>query len=175
MNQKQRILVVGSPGAGKSTFSKELAKITGLPLYHLDKLYWKENWEKPSHDEWEKILDEVIELDSWIIDGNYASTMEKRIARATIVYFLDYSRYLCVKSVLKRIKIYNNTQRDDITNGCIEKYDREFLQWVWDFPIKYRPVLLEILSNYPNIKVIYFKNRDEASNYLVSIRREYED
>ncbi len=170
MANGQRILVIGSPGAGKSTFAKELAQIINIPLYHLDKVYWLPNFEKPNEVEWQKKLDEIIKLDNWIMDGNYHATLDKRLSCATMVYFLDYSKYLCVKSVLKRMKEYEHTKRDDITTGCIETYDREFLQWVWDFPQKYRPILMSKLAKYPHIKVITFTTRQDAKKYLEDLK-----
>ena len=169
MDEYQRILVIGSPGAGKSTFAKELSKIIGIPVYHLDKVYWLPNFEKPNEDDFINKVDEIITKDEWIIDGNYGSTLEKRLSRATLVFFLDYSKYLCVKSVLKRIKQYENIQRDDITEGCIETYDPEFLEWVWSFPELYRPRIIDLLSKY-DVKVISFKTREEASHYLDELK-----
>ena len=71
MDDYQRILVIGSPGAGKSTFAKELSKIIGIPVYHLDKVYWLPNFEKPNEDDFINKVDEIITKDEWIIDGNY--------------------------------------------------------------------------------------------------------
>lgn len=173
MSNYQRIVVIGSPGAGKSTFSKQLSKIIDIPLYHLDRVYWLPNFTDPNPDDWEKKHNEIIKKDKWIIDGNYYSTMKQRLERATIVYFLDYSRYLCVKSALRRMKEYENGKRDDITTGCVETYDREFLQWIWDFPVKYRPEIIKELAEHPNIEIISFKTRDEANRYLEKLKKEF--
>src|SRR5687768_16103132 len=68
----KRVLVIGSPGAGKSVFSRRLGEITGLPVIHLDQHYWRPGWIEPSKDVWSRQVTELLQRDSWIIDGNYS-------------------------------------------------------------------------------------------------------
>ena len=95
----RRVLVIGSCGAGKSTFSRRLHKLTGLPLLHLDRHYWKPGWVESEVDEWKAKVEELIAGDEWIIDGNYGGTMEMRMRRADTVIWLDLPRYLCTYRV----------------------------------------------------------------------------
>ena len=106
MQNVNKILIVGSAGSGKATFAKELSSIINLPVIHLDKEYWKPNWEKPDHDEWVNKLDILLNKDKWIIDGNYRSTLKHRLEKADMIIFLDYSRKVCINGVLIRIYKY---------------------------------------------------------------------
>lgn len=61
-----RIAVIGSGGAGKSTFSRRLGEISGLPVIHLDQLYWRSGWVQTPKEQWEAAQREMIEQDKWI-------------------------------------------------------------------------------------------------------------
>ena len=162
----KRILVIGSAGSGKSTFSKKLSELTGIPVIHLDKEYWCPNWTRPKKEEWIKKVETLTLSDYWIMDGNYGSTLDLRLKRADLVIFLDYNRFVCVNGVIKRCLNKDEHKREDLALGCTEKFDIKFIKWVWNFPKKYRPQILDALSQYPNIKVITFKNRNESQLYL---------
>lgn len=172
MFQYKKILIVGSPGSGKSTFSKKLGTVTNLPVIHLDKEYWLPNWTVPEKQDWLKKLEKIIDEDAWILDGTYLDTLDMRLRKADLVIFLDYKRLLCVNSTIKRELKKKNKRRDDMGIGCIEKLDFKFINWVWKFPKVSRPKLLKILSEYPKIKVITFKTRKESKKYLEEIKNE---
>lgn len=171
MESINKILVIGSAGSGKTTFSKLLGEKLNLPIIHLDKEYWKAGWVEPSHEEWAEKLENLLLNDKWIMDGNYASTLELRVEKADMIIFLDYNRFVCVNGVLKRVFKNRKKQRDDLPDGCLDKLDFKFLKWVWDFPKKYRPRIIEIL-NTSNKKIITLKTRKEAMAYLEKINNE---
>ena len=95
---KKKILVIGSPGSGKSYFSKELSRITNIPVYHLDLIYWNENWVPTPKEIFDQKQKEIMQGDSWIMDGNYKRTFEMRLEHAEVVYFLDLPSRVCVKA-----------------------------------------------------------------------------
>ena len=161
METINKILVIGSAGSGKTTFSRLLSKKLNLPLIHLDKEYWKAGWVKPEHNEWVEKVSAILVNDKWIIDGNYGSTLEMRVEKADMIIFLDFKRLVCVSGVLKRVFKNRKKQRDDLPEGCIDKLDFKFLKWVWDFPKKYKPNIVNILNNCGK-KVITLKTRKEA-------------
>jgi adenylate kinase family enzyme len=129
----QRVLVIGSPGAGKSTLARELAQRSGLPLFHLDRMHWLPGWIERDRDEGRAELAGVLAQDRWIIDGNYGSLLPMRLARADTVVWLDYPTWLCVRRVLKRWWHYRGTNRPDMTEGCPERLNLEFLVYVLNF------------------------------------------
>jgi len=162
---ENKILVIGSPGSGKSYFSRKLSKIINIPVYHMDLLYWHENWVSTPHDEFDKIIAKILDGDSWILDGNYNRTLEKRIQKAQLVYFLDLDVDVCLQAEKKR----RNKKREDFPSFLVEGEDPEFEQYIKDFPLVNKPIILEIIKKYPSIKLIIFKTRDEINNYLKSL------
>lgn len=141
----QRILVIGSPGAGKTTFSKRLAQETGLPLYHMDHLFWMPGWVERDRAEYENALDSVLQKDCWIIDGNHLRTMPTRLKRADKVYYLNVSRWRCTYRIIKRWLFREGFQAE----GCPQKVDWEFLKFVfWVFPNRDKQRVEALLNDY---------------------------
>jgi adenylate kinase family enzyme len=129
----QRVLVIGSPGAGKSTLSHALAQATGQPLIHMDKLHWLSGWVERDRAEALAEVEQVLAQERWIIDGNYGSTLPLRIKRADTVVWLDYPTWLCLARVFKRWWQYRGRARPDMTEGCPENLNAEFLLYVLNF------------------------------------------
>ena len=144
----ERVLVVGSPGAGKSTFARRLAERTGLPLVHLDQHYWQPGWTEPGKEEWRGKVRQLAEQPRWIMDGDYGSTLDMRLSRADTVFFLDFPRWLCLSRVLKRIATSYGRVRPDLAAGCPEQFDFSFLKFVCNYPRDRRPALIERLAYY---------------------------
>lgn len=166
----QRILVIGSPGAGKSTLSHELAARTGLPLFHLDKLFWLSGWVERDRDEGRAELAEVLAGERWIIDGNYGSTLPMRIARADTVVWLDYPTWRCLGRVFKRWWQYRGKARPDMTEGCPENLNLEFLLYVLNFRNAWQHRNAAALSSFDGA-VHRFATPDAAADWLATLSR----
>jgi adenylate kinase family enzyme len=130
----QRIAVIGSPGAGKSTLATQLAALTGLPLLHLDQLHWNPGWIESDPAEFRQRLAAVVAAPRWIIDGNYGATLALRLTRADAVVYLDYPVWLCLARLLRRVARSHGKVRSDMAPGCPERFDLGFLAFVARFP-----------------------------------------
>lgn len=171
-----RVLVIGSAGAGKSTFSRRFAEITGLPLIHLDRLFWKPGWVETDKAEWRELVERALEGERWIIDGNYGGTMEMRLAACDTVIFLDLSRFLCTYRVLKRVFTYRKGSRPDMAEGCDERLDLQFARFVWNYPNRSRPNVLERLECVRNSNtIITLRSRRDVAAFLSGLLAESHD
>lgn len=164
----KKVLVIGSCGAGKSTFARRLHEATDIKLIHLDKIYWKPNWTETAKDEWEEKVWEILRGDSWIIDGNYGGTMEMRMRVCDTLIWLDFSRIVCTWRVLKRIAFYKKNGRPDMAEDCDERFDWEFIKYVWNFPRDKNPNIEARLAKYQNIEIIRLKSKKEIEEFLAN-------
>lgn len=170
----RRVAIIGPCGAGKSTLAIELARVTGLPPYHIDRLNWKPGWVDSSREELSVRLEAIVAEDRWIIDGNYSGTMHLRLPRADTVIFLDYSRWIYRWRVLKRWYTHRGRTRPDMTEGCDERLDLEFLRYVWRFDRDARPRLLAKLNELIEAQnLIHLRHPREATSFLREVERQY--
>lgn len=165
----ERIMIIGCGGAGKSTLARQLGEKTGLPVVHLDKLFWKPGWESLSQEEFDQVHQEAISRERWIIDGNFDRTIPQRLSRCDTVLYLDFSRWACVMGVAKRVLTTYGTVREDMGEGCPERFDLEFLKWVWDFNKNKRQKNYRLLEEAEGVEVIILKNRREVKRFLASL------
>ena len=163
----KKIIVIGSPGAGKSVFSQKLKNLTKLPLYHLDMLYHKKDGTHISKEELEEKLKTIFKEEKWIIDGNYQRTLELRLKECDTVFLLDYSTEICIKGAESRV----GTKRDDLP-WVEEKLDDEFKKVIIDFSKIKLPEIYRLLDKYKDNKdIIIFKTREESDNYIKNLIR----
>ena len=162
----KKIIVIGCPGAGKSRFSRELHERTGIPLYHLDMMYWNADKTTVEREVFLKRLSEVLEKDEWIIDGNYASTLDMRMAVCDTVFFLDYPTEVCLEGIRTR----RGTPRPDMPWIETEE-DAEFIEFIKRYNTESRPSVLELLKQYADKTIVVFRDRAEAEEYLQDLRK----
>ena len=161
----KRVLVIGSPGAGKSTFARNLRDRTGLPLYHLDNIWHKPDRTTISREEFDERLNAILAKDSWIIDGNYSRTLELRLKHCDTVFLLDYPLEVCLAGVSDRI----GKKRDDIP-WTEHEFDEEFRQFIVEFPEVRLPGIYRLLHQYGQGREIHiFRSREEAEEYLANM------
>ena len=160
----KKVIIIGCPGGGKSTFAKKLGKTTGLPLYHLDMLYWNEDKTTVSGEVFLKRLENTMNNPCWIIDGNYKSSLEMRFKECDTVFFLDYSTDVCLKGVEER----KGKNRSDIPWVETED-DYEFIDFIKKFNFECKPEIINLFKKYPDKNIITFTSREESEKYLLNI------
>lgn len=166
----KKILIIGSGGAGKSTLARRLHEATGIELIHLDQIYWLPNWTEPSKNDWIKTNEKLLEKDALIMDGTFGSTLEMRLNECDTVLFLDIPRTVCIYRAVKRLLKYRGENRPDMGAGCVEKFDFEFLKWIWNFPKKDKLRIEKYLEKHTgNVKIIRLKSSREIKNFLSEI------
>lgn len=164
-----RILIIGSSGAGKSTFAKQLAMRTKLPLIHLDQLYWQPGWQKTERDVFREKLLNKLQKECWIIDGNFDSTLELRAQYADLVIFLNYPTWISFSRAIKRTIIHRGKTRPDMANGCPEKIDWEFAKWIWRYNVDVKPNIIKFLATLP-IETMIINHPNQLKKILQNIK-----
>lgn len=168
----RRIAVIGSGGAGKSTFSRELGGILGIAVTHLDRLYWRPGWQAMPDEAWRDTQRRLVAGEAWILDGNYGGTLDLRLAAADTVIFLDIPRRVCLWGVVQRRLRFRGRSRPDGPWGCPERVTREFLAWIWRYPVDRRPDVLAKLGAYAGGReIVVLRSRREARRFLSDLER----
>lgn len=157
----KKVIVIGCPGSGKSTISRELHNKTGIPLYYLDMMCWNADKTTVEKSVFLERLSVVLEKDEWIIDGNYGSTMELRMAACDTVIFLDYSLDVCLDGIRER----RGKPRSDMPWIETEE-DAEFIEFIKSYNEQQKPKVLELLEKYSDKNIIIFKSREQADAFL---------
>lgn len=163
----KKIIVIGCPGSGKSTFSKALHSITDIPLCHLDMIFWNSDKTTVDRAVFLERLSKIIQNDEWIIDGNYESTMELRMQACDTVFFLDYPLDVCLRGIEER----KGTARSDMPWIEPEEYDAEFIAFIKNFNTQSRPKVMELLDRHSDKNIFIFKTRDQADEYLKKMQQ----
>ena len=164
MNLGQKIIVLGCSGSGKSTFSKRIHDAAGLPLIHLDNVWWKSDRSHISREEFDQKLGEILQEDKWILDGDYSRTYEVRFQSCDTVFFLDYDFEECMNGIKERV----GKKRRDIP-WTEQELDPELVKQVENYERENRPVVLALIEKYSDKRVMIFKSRSEADEWLDSI------
>lgn len=154
------MLVIGCPGAGKSTFARKLAALTALPLHYLDMIWHRPDRTTLSREEFDERLDEILLSDQWIIDGNYLRTLPQRLGECDTVFFFDLPTDVCLEGAISRL----GKPREDMPWND-DMLDEEFRQWIINFNTEQRPVIELLLSDCIR-SVTVFKSRSDADRFI---------
>lgn len=165
----EKIIVIGCPGSGKSTLALQLKEKLGLPVVHLDQLWHSPGWKHITREAFDAQLDMALNMDRWIIDGDYNRTMAQRLAKCDTVIYLDFSRWQCLLGVLRRMLSHRGKVRPDMAEGCEERIDVDFLKYVWNYNRNNRVRNNTYLAQAKHAKRIVLNNRKEVREFLETL------
>lgn len=168
---KMKIAILGYSGSGKSTLARELASYYHNPVLHLDTVQFTPGWVERDKDEARFLTKEFMKNESWVIDGNYRSFyQQERLEQADKIIFLNFPRRICFFRAYKRYLNNKDKTREDMAEGCEEKFDLEFAWW-----ILHKGRTKEVVNRYKQIeeefkdKVVVLKNPKEVSKFLENL------
>lgn len=157
-----KIIIIGSPGSGKSTFARKLRDKTGIPAYYLDMLFHKPDKTTVCREKFDAKLYEIIKLPEWIIDGNYQRTLALRFEACTDVFFFDIPVEQCLEGAASRV----GQTREDMPWAELE-FDEDFRQYILDFPKDQLPGIYDLADRYQDSRnITIFRSRAEADAWL---------
>lgn len=161
-----KIVIFGCGGSGKSTLARQLGAILHIPVIHLDQLYWRPGWQHVTDQEFDEILHEKLAAENWIMDGNFSRTLPLRLEHSDIAIYLDFSRLTCIRGVIGRVIRYYGRTRPDMGADCPDKFDLEFLSWVWSFNRKNRSRYYQMLNELQGREVHILRKRREIKRLI---------
>lgn len=165
----ERILIIGCSGSGKSRLARALKEKLGLPVVHLDQLWWKDGWEHVTREEFDSRLAMALNMEQWIIDGNFSRTIETRLPKCDTIIYLDFNRWECLLGMCQRVFGNYGKVRPDMSPGCPERFDPEFVKFIWNFNKNNRVRNFTWIASAKHAKAIVLKNRKEVAAFLASL------
>lgn len=172
LNKKlpKRIMIMGRPGSGKSTFSIKLQSMLNVPLYHLDKHFFEANWVQRDYQAFLNQQQLFVKEPCWIIDGNSSKSLELRYSRADICLYFNFPRYLCYYRTIKRL-FHKHPAIDDRAPGCRETIRWSLLQYMWGFENRVEPMLHALRASYPDVKLIELRSDCDVIHFTENLQQ----
>ena len=162
----ERIIIIGCSGSGKSTLARALGEKLDLTVVHLDRLWWTAGWKSVTREEFDSRLAMALNMDQWIIDGNFSRTLEQRLEKCDTIVYLDFNRWQCLWGLLRRFLENRGKTRRDMPRGCPERMDWEHIRYVWNYNKNNRVRNYTYLAQAKHAKHIVLKNRKEVKAFL---------
>jgi adenylate kinase family enzyme len=164
----EKIVIIGSSGAGKSTFARHLGRKLHIKVVHLDRIFWQPGWKEKPRDTRIDMLQYLVRQKQWIIEGTYLRSSEPRLNAADTIIFLDIAPSLCLWRIFKRHLNHGRILRD-IPEGCEDKLNLIRILKVLVFPFRGRRTLKQKLRKFPPEKVIWLRPSKEVEDFLMKI------
>lgn len=162
----RRILIIGNSGAGKSTLARRLGETLGLPVIHLDVLFWKPGWKESEDAACRARIADALSGAAWICDGNFASTFDLSMPLADTVIWIDQPRLKCLARAMWRVVRYRDGSRPDMAQGCRETFDPAFYRYIWTFDRNTRPRIDTALGLYgSHLRLIRLTSDREIADF----------
>jgi adenylate kinase family enzyme len=165
----RRIAIIGPLGAGKSTLAVKLGQLLGIEVHHLDRLYWGDTWTATPPEEWQALLDRIVAGESWIIDGNFTSSLPQRLGAADTVIYLDVRPLTATIRATRRRVLHRWRRAPGMPGGARPMFNAQLFRWIWTFPSRGRPALLAQLEE-PSVadKTVILRTRRDVRRFVRS-------
>jgi adenylate kinase family enzyme len=168
----RRIAIIGPAAAGKSTLARRLSDLLGIPVYHLDALYWRPNWTPTPAGEWEEALRKIVDSDSWIVDGNFTQTMRDRLDAADTIVFLDFPPLVSTIGAIGRRAVHRWRPAPGTQVASRPMFNLLLFRWIWSFPHDHRPTILAMLGEQsPSKRVVILRSRRQVKRFVEEVAR----
>jgi adenylate kinase family enzyme len=163
----RRVLIVGNSGAGKSTLARRLGEKLGLPVVHLDVLFWKPGWVESDDDEFHARIEAFQRDAAWLADGNFGGSWHLRMPAADTIIWIDQPVWLCLLRAIWRVFEYRDGSRADMAAGCREKIDLQFYRFILTYNRKVRPRLERALAEHgAHARLVHLRSNREIADFL---------
>ncbi len=171
----KKVVIIGSPGAGKSTLARKLGPMLKINVLHLDRLFWECGWKAKTRETRIDILQKRVMEKQWIIEGTYLHISELHLNAADTIIFLDTSPLYCLWRLIKRHREYRRRSRRDIPKGCTDKLTLFRMLKVLTFPLHGRRKIKQTLLNYNSKQILRLRSDKEVEEFFAQQVQDADD
>jgi adenylate kinase family enzyme len=171
----EKIVIIGSPGAGKSTLARKLGRKLQIQVVHLDRIFWQPGWKEKPRNTRIEILQERVRKKQWIIEGTYLDSSEPRLEAADTIIFLDIPFFLCLQRIIMQHFKCQGHHRHDLKEGCKDELNLIRILKVLGFPFRGRRTLKQKLRNYESKQIFWLRSSSEVEDFLVQLQQDVHD
>ena len=168
MLEPKKIMIFGRPGSGKSTFALKLGKMLNLPVEHLDRYFFIENWVERDYSDFLQIQENLLKKESWIIDGNSCRSLEKRFSKADVALYFHMSRFLCLWRIFKRLFVKREIL--DRAEGCSEQVRFRLIRYLWTFDKRVKIPIQQLREKYPKVQFHEFRREKDVERFFKGLK-----
>ncbi|MGH1412483.1 MAG: AAA family ATPase [Pelagimonas sp.] len=166
----KRVMIVGQPGAGKSYLGREIGRLTGLPVVHMDMIHWMPGWVERDKTDKLAMVHEVEISDAWVLEGGLSASYAHRLHRADTLIVLDFPLWLRSWRVFARTLRDYGRSREDLPRECPERFSWEFWKWIWDTRHTSRAQNLRLISQAGQVTAVFhLQNRSDVTTFLKTL------
>jgi adenylate kinase family enzyme len=166
-----RVTIIGSPGAGKTTLARKLHSIDNVNVIHLDRIFWEPGWREKPRETRIDILQKIVQEKKWIIEGTYLGASEPRLEAADTIIYLDIPFYICLLRVIKQHFKFQGYFRSDLKEGCKDELNLMRILKVLVFPILGKRILKQKLRSYESKQIVKLCSSSEVDNFLEQLQQ----
>lgn len=162
-----KIAIIGGPGTGKTTLSKKLSNILSISYFSIDNIKFYKNWISKNIKDIDNDINNILNKNEWIIEGNHLRNLKKILSKADLVIFLDFPLHLQLLGIFKRFFFSLNKCIKDM-NNCQEKISFSFFIKTLLFNIKKRPKIIATIMKFHDLKLFLIANYEQIDNFLLN-------
>lgn len=175
-NRFNKIVLLGNGGSGKTYLANQLGQLLSIPILHLDKIYWiGKYWIKNTLSHFDHAIEMFIQQDRWIIEGAPLHNLEYRLVAADTIIFLDVSRMKCIYRAIKRSLLPTLFDRRIDDGNPIRGFSCKAIAWIWQFPSKKQPFILDLIYKKFSSHLFYLKNKNDLRQLFLLAKEELKD
>jgi adenylate kinase family enzyme len=174
VSNSNRIMVIGCSGSGKSKLCRNIAELCDMPHIPMDKhVFWLPGWVPRPKDERRLLIKSIVQSERWIMDGTDPSTFDIRVPRTDVIIWIRLPRFVSLFSAMKRVVWLYGRTRPEMAPGCPERFDFEFIRYIWTFEEVMVPQIEKALTaNNKSTPVVKLKSFSESNRLLAALKRE---
>ena len=161
----KKTAIVGCGGSGKSHLARQLGSILDAPVTHLDAVYYDDDWNPLDQETFASLQRDLVSQPTWVIDGNYNSTLQTRLEACDTVVLMDVSTLAALWGIFSRQLRHGAGHKG---NGVHNRIHWGVITYVATYRRRMRPRVLAKINEFAagHAEVVLLTSRRHTRRWL---------